>query len=461
MKILSKLFQLTAFIWLCGTFFFQNIRADDSWAARTSPTWLRDGVVYEVFPRDFSKAGNFSGVTARLDDLHALGVTILWLMPIHPIGLQERKGSYGSPYAASDYYAINPDYGTKDDLKRLVTEAHERGMKVILDMVLLHTSPDNVLKVHPDFYLHDAQGNIIPPVPEWTDVAGLNYKNQELRKYLINMLEYWIKEYDVDGFRCDTASMVPIGFWEEARSALANTKPDIMMLAEASKPELLTNAFDIDYAWPLLDAVRNVLGKSASASEIERIWKSDASRYPHGALRLTMSDNHDQARAVSCFGVSGALAASALMFTLDGVPMLYNGMEVGDATESGDPALFEKIPIFWQRKTWPPLTRIYHELIQLREQYPALRTGDVRWLHNSDEDDLVSFLRSDGRDELLVVINFSNRPLRYKLDMENPGDFTRIKIAGFESRSNNPLPDLQLNGFEWRIYHRSAKLAVK
>src|SRR5208282_4387380 len=158
----------------------------------------------------------------------------------------------------------------------------------------------------------------------------------------------------------------------------------IMMLAEADKPELLTNAFDIDYAWPLLNSLRDVLGKSAPASEIQRTWEKDLKRYPQGALRLTMSDNHDQARAVSCFGVSGALAASVLMFTLDGVPLLYNGMEVGDATESGDPALFEKVPIFWQPKGRPQLRSIYHDLIQLRKQYPAFRTDNVQWIHNSD-----------------------------------------------------------------------------
>lgn len=447
---------------LCGAFVLPGAFAQTPGTARTAPSWVRDGVIYEVFPRAFSKEGNFNGVTCRLDELNDLGVTVLWLMPIHPIGKEQRKGSYGSPYSARDYYAIDPDYGTRDDLKRLVSAAHQRGMKVILDVVLLHTAWDSVLMAHPDFYKHDAKGAIISPVPEWTDVAGLNFENPALRQYLIAMLGYWIKEADLDGYRCDTASMVPTRFWEEARAALTRTKPDIMMLAEADKPELLTNAFDIDYAWPLLNTLRTVLEKSAPASEIERVWKRDLKRYPQGALRLTMSDNHDQARAVSSFGVSGALAASALMFTLDGVPLLYNGMEVGDATESGDPALFEKVPIFWEPKGRPPVREVYRDLIKLRKAYPALRGGRVQWQANSASDSLVTFARLDDKDEFLVVINFSNRQLSGKVDLKDAAGFAVVKITGRPPSDDSPLPNLRLNGFEWRLYHRlSNTLAAK
>ena len=173
-------------------------------------------------------------------------------MPIHPIGEKFRKGEFGSPYSIKDYYAVDPNYGTLDDFKKLVAGAHQRGMKVIMDLVANHTAWDSVMMAHPDFYKQDAQGRIIPPVPEWTDVAGLNYTNPALREYMITMMKYWIKECDVDGFRCDVAYMVPTDFWEQARAELTQIKPDIMMLAEANKPELLLKAFDIDYDWPLL-----------------------------------------------------------------------------------------------------------------------------------------------------------------------------------------------------------------
>jgi glycosidase len=448
-------------VFLCALLLAGSVSAQVTNAvARTAPAWLRDAVVYEVFPRAFSAEGNLNGVTARLDRLKNLGVTVLWVMPVHPIGLAQRKGSFGSPYSARDYYAINPDYGTKDDFKRLVFSAHQRGLKVILDVVLLHTSWDSVMMAHPEFYKHDAAGKIVPPVPEWNDVAGLNYDNPQLRQYLITMLQYWLTEFDLDGFRCDTASMVPTSFWEAARAALAKTKPDIMMLAESDKPELLTNAFDIDYAWPLMNTVRGVLGGSAPASEIQRTWDKDVARYPHGALRLTMSDNHDQPRAVACYGVSAALAASALLFTLDGVPLLYNGMEVGDASDSGDPALFERVPIFWRPKGRPPLPVIYRDLIRLRKEFPAWRTGAVQWVHNSAEGALVTYLRTDAKDEFFVAVNFSNQPIHAQAELKQSEGFAPVKIAGWEYSAGGTATNLQLNGFEWRIYHREADLTA-
>lgn len=441
---------------LCAALVFQNISAQTPFSVRNPPAWLRDGVVYEVFPRDFSKEGNLDGVTASLDQLKDLGVTIIWLMPIHPIGMEHRKGSYGSPYAARDYYAINPDYGTRNDLKRLVSEAHKREMKVILDIVLLHTAWDSVLMAHPEFYKHDSSGKIVPPVPEWNDVAGLNYQCPELRQYMITMLSYWIKAFDMDGFRCDTASMVPMSFWEEARTALTKVKPEIILLAEADKPELLLKAFDVDYAWPIMNVVRKVLGGSAPASEIQHTWENDLKRYSRGALHLEMSDNHDQRRAVACFGVSGALAASALMFTLDGVPLLYNGMEVGDTSESGDPALFEKVPINWHPRNNLSLPDTYRDLIKLRKQFPAFRCPSVQWIHNADELHMTTYLRADGKDELLVAINFSNHPIHGEVDVKGGEDFLPVKIAGIENSDSSSFSDLHLNGFEWRIYHRSA-----
>jgi glycosidase len=254
--------------------------------------------------------------------------------------------------------------------------------------------------------------------------------------------------------------MVPTSFWDEARAALSKVKPDIMMLAEADKPELLTNAFDIDYDWSMMNTLRKVLGKSAPASAIQRAWENNLKRYPQGALHLNMSDNHDQVRSVSRFGLSGALAASALMFTLDGVPLLYNGMEVGDGTASGDSALFEKVPIVWKEKGQSQVRGVYQALIHLRKQYPAFRTSSVRWIHNSDEKDLVTFLRSDGKDEFLVAINLSDQALHGTVDLKNDEDFTPVEITGIQNSSNTPVDDLHLSGFEWRIYRRTAKLVA-
>jgi cyclomaltodextrinase len=424
--------------------------------ARPSPDWLRSGTIYEIFPRDFSVNGNLGGVTAKLDELHSLGVNILWTMPIHPIGQKFRKGDYGSPYSIKDYYAVDANYGTVSDYQQLVSEAHKRGMKVIMDLVAGHTAWDSVMMEHPEFYKHDAQGKIISPVPEWTDVAALNYGSPALRQYMVGMLKYWIKTCNVDGFRCDAAAMIPTDFWEQVRTELAKVKPDIILLAEASKPELLTNAFDIDYSWPLLSIMDDVLIHNAPASNIPRSWKETRAQFPKTALHLRISDDHDTSRAVTRYGLNRALASSALMFTLDGVPLIYNGMEVGDTTASDGGALFDKRNISWNANEHPELRSFYHSLIQLRQQYAALRNSRVDWLHNSDETSLVTFLRADDKDELLVVINFSDHPITGKVDLKNADSFVPVQISGVQSSEVAPLPMSHLNGYEWRIYHRAS-----
>lgn len=423
-------------------------------AARPSPDWLRTSTIYEIFPRDFSVAGDLNGVTAKLDELHDLGVNILWIMPIHPIGEKFRKGGFGSPYSIKDYYAVDPNYGTLADFKKLVAGAHQRGMKVIMDIVANHTAWDNVMMTNKGFYKQDTHGAVIPPVAEWTDVAGLNYANPKLREYMIAMLKHWVTEFDLDGFRCDVAGMVPTDFWEQARTALVTIKPDIIMLAEASKPELLAQAFDLDYSWPLHATLNNVLLHDAPASDLQRTWQESVRQFPKGSLHLRFSDNHDEARAVSRFGIRGALAASVFMFTLDGVPLLYNGMEVGDATESGDPALFDKLPIFWHPKERPPLNDIYRDLIKLRQQSPAFRNDHVTWLKNTDQKSLVTFLREDEHEQFVVVINFSSQPINASVEMANPTGFQPMKIKGVTAPASADFPSLHLGGFEWRIYHR-------
>ena len=453
---LVKLKKIALWLGLCLGWTGATARADGDFSkatAQSGPSWLRDGVIYEIFPRHFSAAGNLNGVTARLDELKDLGVTILWLMPIHPIGEKFRKGDYGSPYSIQDYCAVDPHYGTLDNFKKLVKEAHQRHLKVIMDIVANHTAWDSVMMKHPEFYKHDKDGKIIPPVPEWTDVAGLNYTNAKLRDYMIAMLKYWLTEADVDGFRCDVASMVPTDFWEQARSELVKTKPDIMFLAEASKPELLVKAFDIDYSWPLHATLNEVMLKGAAASKLRSSWEESRRQFPQGSLHLRISDNHDEARAVARFGVRGALAASVLMFSLDGVPLLYNGMEVGDATESGDPALFDKLPICWNPKERPPLRDIYRDLIKLRKQSPAFRNHQVAWLKNTDDKNVVTFLREDEREQFVVVINLSSRPVQAGVEVPNAAEFQPVKVTGLETAAGG-LPSLTLGGFEWRIYRR-------
>lgn len=438
--------------------------------ARPSRDWVRDGVIYEIYPRTFSQEGTFKGITAQLDRLKDVGVTIIWLMPIHPIGQEKKKGTIGSPYAVRDYYAINPDYGSKQDLKQLVSEAHRRNMKVIIDIVANHTSWDSVMMKHPDWYQHDASGKITYPY-DWFDIAALNYNNAELRRYITDMLKYWVREFDLDGFRCDVAGEVPTDFWENARTELDKIKPDIFMLAEAHKAELQVRAFELDYSWPLHSALTDVLQGRGRATDLRDAWEKEFREWPRGALHLRFSDNHDERRAIARFGEPGALAASALMLTLDGVPLLYNGMEVGDTTESGAPALFEKLLIFWPiAERRPEFPRFYQQLLALRRSSSALRRGTLEWLRNSDESRVVTYLRRSTDEEILVAINFSNRPFVGAVEVANGqafGDITPNVNAPLPPDAPAPerntrartsaLPALSLDPWGYRIFRQLAK----
>jgi cyclomaltodextrinase len=439
-------------------------------SARPARNWVRDGVIYEIFERDFSAEGNFNGITAQLDRLKDLGVTILWLMPIHPIGQEKKKGTIGSPYAVRDYYVINLDYGTRDDLKKLITEAHRRGMKVIIDIVANHTAWDSVLMKHPDWYKHDASGKITYPY-DWFDIAALDYHNSELRRYMTDMLKFWIREFDLDGFRCDVAGEVPTDFWESARSELDKIKPDIFMLAEAHKPDLQVKAFELDYSWPLHSALSELLQGRGRAADLRAAWESEAKDWPRGALHMRFSDNHDERRAIARFGEPGALAASAFMLTLDGVPLLYNGMEAGDTTESGAPALFEKLPIFWPfAERRPEFPRFYQRMFALRRTSNALRRGALEWLRNSDESRVVSYLRRGTDEEILITINFSNRPFFGSVEVAGAEKFFDITPdIGKPLPPDAPAPDrdararisslpvLSLESYGYRIFRRALK----
>ncbi len=420
-------------------------------SARSSQDWVKDSVIYEIFPRNYSAKGDFNSITADLDRLQSLGITVLWIMPIHPIGKLKAKGTVGSPYAVKDFYAINPDYGTSDDFKRLIAETHKRGIKIIIDIVANHTSWDSVMMKNKSFYTQDKSGNIIPPVPDWADVADLNYDNPELRKYIIEMLKFWVRDYDLDGFRCDVAGFVPTDFWETARSEVDKIKPNTIWLAEWESPDLLVKAFDIDYSWENHATLSQVLFGQKPASEIQKVWREQNSKFPKNALRMRFSDNHDERRAIARFGEKGALVAQTLTFTLDGVPMIYNGMEVGDTAESGSPALFENLPIFWQiAERRPEFPKFYKSIIELRKNSIALRRGDLTWLKNSDENRVVTFMRKSGNEEVLVAINMTSSS--FFGSVETGGNFEDITPNAEKKQVG--LPVISLEGFGFKIFKK-------
>ena len=273
---------------------------------------------------------------------------------------------------------------------------------------------------------------------------------------MIGMMNYWLKDYGVDGFRCDVSPTVPVDFWEEARTELEKINSQVIILADAgAKPALLDKAFDVDSSWALVSMLDTVMSSVEPAYYIKESWEHTYQQFPRGALHLRFSDSHDETRAVARYGMDGALAAQVLMLTLDGIPLFYNGMEVGDATESTDPALFEKMPVFWHPGGRPPLRDIYRDLIKLRKQYPAFYNGDVLWLQNTAPGEIVSFLRQDAKDEFLVLINLSSRRVTGSVELPNEKGFEPVNITGMtKPPADTLLPDFGLAGYGWLICHR-------
>jgi len=321
----------------------------------------------------------------------------------------------------------------------------------------------------PELYVRDAQGRVQPPNADWSDVAKLDYASPKTRAYMTDMMAHWLRDASVDGFRCDVAGLVPTDFWEEARPRLEAIRADLFLLAEWSTPDLLAKAFDADYAWPFHAAVNRVLSLGAPASEIRTAWEEEQRNFPRGSLHLRFSDNHDEKRAIARFGEPAALAAQALVFTMDGIPLVYNGAEIGDTGESGGPALTERVPLFWpiaQRR--PEFATFYREMIALRRGHAALRRGETLWVPSSAPDRIVSFVRRGEGEDVLVVVNLSSQPWTGTVEPPAGPSFVEITPAvplpqqpggGTPERAARKaeLPTLALDAWGFRVFQRTLK----
>ena len=244
-------------------------------AVSLHPQWSYDNVIYELNTRQFTPEGTFKQAQSELPVLKDLGVDILWLMPIYPIGEEERKGTLGSYYAISDYCDVNPEFGTMNDFDNFLSQAHNDGFKVILDWVANHTSPDAkwINDGNIDWYELDSLSKPIAPY-DWTDVAKLNYSNPQMREAMIQAMKFWVVR-GVDGFRCDVAGEVPTDFWETAMDTLRQYNPNVFMLAEAEKPELHNKAFDMSYSWELHHVMNKIAQKEYNADSLRAYYKRE------------------------------------------------------------------------------------------------------------------------------------------------------------------------------------------
>lgn len=374
--------------------------------ALKSADWVKDAVIYSVYLRSFSPSGNFEGLEKRLPELKDLGVSVLWLLPVTPVGELNRKGPLGSPYAVRDYYGINPEFGTLQEFKRLLAAAKREGMRLIVDLVANHTSWDSrLITEHPDWFKRDARGNIVPPNADWTDVAGLDYTKPALRRYMIDMMRWWVKDVGIDGFRCDVAERVPNDFWEDARAQLNRIKP-VMMLAEGSLPQEHVKAFDLTYSWNVYDVLDPLLQGKRPVTLLDQILRNERLQFPTGSLRMRFTTNHDKnasdVPAVLKFGNDGLRLGTVLVNTLPGVPMIYTGEEVANDRKL---SLFERVGVDWSRPR--DMGNLWKFLIAIRRGHLALSRGDMLRVPSMPDGDIFSFFRAAGTDKVLVVLNFS------------------------------------------------------
>lgn len=383
--------------------------------SRKSPEWVKEAIIYEIFPRSFTKEGTFKSIIKKLPYLKELGVTILWIMPIHPIGQINRKGKLGSPYSVKDYFEINPEYGTKKDFKELVKEAHRLGFKIIIDEVLNHCAWDNELvKKHPEWFTQNKEGKLIPPNADWTDVVDFNYNNLELRKYIISVLKYWIKEFDIDGYRMDVSELVPLDFWEEARAELEKLKPQFW-LSEGTLPEHHLKAFDMTYSWNIYDLFKPILNGERTPQSILNSIKIEKYTFPKNSLRMRFNENHDKIRASNIFGHDGSLLTIAIVFALNGVPLVHSGQEIGETKFS---SLFEKTEINWpDNLDTNEHFNLIKKLIQLRRENPELSTGNINEINYDDK--VLAFTNIANNKGIVAFFNFDTTKKSVDLNFIN------------------------------------------
>ncbi len=373
-------------------------------------------------------------------------------MPIHPVGIEKRKGSLGSPYSIKDYYGINPEFGTLQDFKGLVKKSHERGFKIIVDLVANHTAWDSkMFTEHPEWFTKDSAGNFISPIADWSDVVDLNYDNYELRRYMIEMLKYWVRDVGIDGFRCDVSEMVPTDFWNDARAALDSIKP-VIMLSEGQYPEHHLKAFDLTYSWNFYHTIAPVLNGEKSVAEFDSILARETLAYPKNSIRMRFSSNHDEnawdKSDVEKFGPDGAKLAAVLVNTFPGAPLLYNGQEVGNDVKLG---LFEKFEIDWKKKN--SFTSFYKKLYDIRKKNSALSADDYQSVKNNRSNQVLTFIRTDGNNTVLAVFNFANGERTAQLEL--PKIFSSLKFTNAFTGKNVAYKNVEkitLPKFGYRVF---------
>lgn len=395
--------------------------------ARRAPEWVTRGVMYQIWPRTFTQEGTLKAATERLTSIAELGCTIVYLCPITLSDDDPRREFWSTrqkaspannprnPYRMKDYFRVDPEYGTDADLHEFVDTAHKLGLKVLLDLVYFHAGPTWAATQPAEFIQRDASGK--PITGEW-NFPRLNFQSQKLREHLWENMLYWVKEFKVDGYRCDVADMVPLDFWEEARVRLNRLRPDLAILSEGQRTADQVKAFDLDYGFSWFNTTEAVLAHGQPASALRKLWEKQTSLRPRGGARfIRYTDNHDLFRSDVVLGEGGAAAMAVVNFTIDGVPFLYNGQEIGDCTPQD---LFSHWPIRWEAASLPKGAKkmaLHRKLCLMRTSEKPLTHGEVVWLDNDQPDAVLSFLRVCGEERIVSIVNLSNRSLQVQVEV--------------------------------------------
>ena len=378
--------------------------------------WMKDKTIYEVNLRQYTEAGTFKAFESHIPRLKEMGVEVLWLMPVTPISEKGRKGSLGSYYACSSYTKLNAEFGNEQDFISLIQLAHKHEMKVIIDWVANHTGREHEwMDQHPNWFSQDIDGNFTER-NGWEDVVDLNFESQDMRAALIGAMQYWVRTFNIDGFRCDMAHLVPLDFWYSARKACETIKP-LFWLAEC-EDIAYHSVFDASYAWSWMHETTKVVKEESGVNEIYNILH-DYAQYPKGAYKLFFTSNHDEntwnGTEYEKYGIA-AKAWAVFTFMWKGIPLLYSGQELPNHKRL---AFFDKDPIDWTNA--PLLASFYKTLIQLRKQYTCIVDGDSFNLPTSSNQ-VMAFLRYDQQPEknaekqiILVVLNFSHQIQKVEL----------------------------------------------
>jgi glycosidase len=378
---------------------------------------ISEMVLYEVNMRAFSESGDFAGVVLRLDSICALGVNVLWLMPIYPVGQINSAGQLGSPYSVQNYTEVNPEFGSLADFKNLVQQAHKRNMAVIIDWVANHTAWDNPWIDNTDWYTQDKDGNIISPTgTNWKDVADLNYSNIDMQNEMIKSMKYWITNTNIDGFRCDAADYVPFEFWKRAIDSLkVIPEHKLVLLAEGSRIDHYTAGFQMTYAWDFYNKMIDIFSKNGKASGIFAVNSLEYANIPSGNQKLRFITNHDEYAwtnsPVNIFGSKDAsLSAFVITAFMSNVPLIYDGQEIGYSEKI---SFFTKNPLNWSLDFG--FQNKYRKVMNTRK---TIDIANYTNLVTYNDNDIVAFKRSNDKGQFLVIVNVRNKEVNYTIPSE-------------------------------------------